>query len=48
VPREKPIFTISVRPEINTQAIANCNGDLILESAVMTQYLEDFFMRELG
>jgi len=48
VPSKKPIFTISVRPEINTQAIANCNGDLILESEVMTQYLEDFFMRELG
>ena len=48
VPNKKPIFTISVRPEINTQAIANCNGDLILESEVLTKYLEVFFMRELG
>lgn len=48
VPLKKPIFNVCVADEIEVASIVNINGDLILESEMLTKYLENLYAHELS
>lgn len=48
VPSKKPIFNISVMNEINVASIVDVDGDLIIESDMLTEYLEELYVHELS
>ena len=48
VPSKKPIFDITVMDEINLASIVDVDGDLIIESEMLTEYLEELYVHELS
>lgn len=47
VPTKKPVFTVSVLDEVNVANKVNIHGDLLIEAAELTEYLEEYFTHEL-
>jgi 1-acyl-sn-glycerol-3-phosphate acyltransferase len=47
VPTKKPVFTVSVLDEVNVANKINIRGDLLIEAAELTEYLEEYFTHEL-
>ena len=47
VPMKKPVFTVSVLDEVNVADKVNTRGDLLIEAAELTEYLEEYFTHEL-
>ena len=47
VPTKKPVFTVSVLDEVNVATKVNPRGDLLIEAAELTEYLEEYFTHEL-
>jgi 1-acyl-sn-glycerol-3-phosphate acyltransferase len=48
VPSIKPIYDISIGDEIEVASKVNIRGDLILESELLTEYLEELYAHELS
>ena len=47
VPTKKPVYTVSVLDEVDVAAKVNLRGDLLIEAAELTEYLEEYFTHEL-
>lgn len=47
VPSKKPVFTVSVLDEVDVATKFNPRGDLLIEAAELTEYLEEYFTHEL-
>ena len=47
VPSKKPVFTVSVLDEVDVAMRFNPRGDLLIEAAELTEYLEEYFTHEL-
>lgn len=47
VPSKKPVFTVSALDEVDVATKVNSRGDLLIEAAALTEYLEEYFTHEL-
>lgn len=47
VPLNKPVFTVSVMEEIKVSTKVKAGDDLILATEELTEYLEEYYLREL-
>jgi hypothetical protein len=41
------VFTVSVLDEVEVATKVNLRGDLLIEAAELTEYLEEYFTHEL-
>ena len=48
VPSIKPIFKVTIADEIEVESKVRMDGDLILESEALTEYLEELYLHELS
>jgi hypothetical protein len=48
VPSIKPIFKVTIADEIEVASKVRMDGDLILESEALTEYLEELYLHELS
>ena len=48
MPSIKPIFKVTIADEIEVESKVRMDGDLILESEALTEYLEELYLHELS